>query len=119
MRFQEYDRHLKKCLDKSRNVSYTTASLLERSTYVGKVEKWIEAQKAARIASGNPGRVKTNLNIRVDDLRLGIVIELSQEMGMTKRGFAEQLIELALTEAWEKFHGKPLEPADVKRLEGL
>lgn len=84
---------------------------------MSKVESWIAAQKAARVVSGSPNRAKTNITVRVDDLRFGMLDDLAQNMGMTRSGFAEQLLELSLTEAWEKYYDRQVRPEDVRCLE--
>ncbi|MCW3054733.1 MAG: hypothetical protein JWN14_3903 [Chthonomonadales bacterium] len=86
---------------------------------MGKVEKWIEAKKAAKAASGAQGKPRTAISVRVTDLRMGMLAELAKEMGMTRSGFAEQLIDLAITEAWEKYNGREASLGDIKRLEAL
>jgi hypothetical protein len=86
---------------------------------MGELEEWIESKKKPVVAKGNQGKVRTNVNIRLDNLRFGMLEELSQQMEMTRSGLAEHIMERALMDTWVKWNERPLTPQDKLRLEAI
>ncbi len=83
---------------------------------MGRLTDWVKAQKTGVVVSGLNERAKTSVTCRIDDLHLQMLGRLAGELGMTRTAYAEQILELAIQDAWTDWFGKEPTREEIMRM---
>jgi hypothetical protein len=84
---------------------------------MSKLTNWMEEMRKSTVISSNQTRVQKPVTLRLDGLRSMMLEDLADKVGMTKTALGEQIMELAIIDAWEAFKGGRFEPEDLRDLE--
>src|SRR5881396_1298468 len=84
---------------------------------MSKLRAWLEAEKTGRVISGIGERAKTSVTCRIDRLHLRMLEKLATATGRTRTACAEQILELAIVDAWRAWFGVDPLPAEVAQME--